>query len=242
MEKIRLNKFIANAGITSRRKADELIKEGRVSINGKIIVTLGIFIDPKKDVVSIDGNPIQKNKRRIYIALNKPKGYLATLHDELDRKTVLDLLPNFSERIFPVGRLDMDSEGLILLTNDGEFAYTVSHPKFNIEKEYKVWVEGNVLQEEIESLKKGVFIEGKKVRPKNIKFIYMNKSETVLGITIEEGRKREIRRMFYSIGHAVKRLLRTRIGVVNLSDLREGKFRNLLKSEIDWFFGKGRAQ
>jgi len=238
MEKIRLNKFIALCGVTSRRKADLLIEQGRVKVNGRIVLKLGTTVDPKKDTVTIDGKVITLPKKRVYLAFNKPKGYVTTLDDELSRKNVLSFFTNFPERVFPVGRLDMDTEGLLFMTNDGEFSHIVTHPKFKIEKEYKVWVRGKVIEDEIKKLKKGIFIEGKVVRPKFISILKVSKDETILKVIISEGRKREVRRMFQYIGHKVEKLIRMRIGPVKLGGLRSGKYRDLTPLEIEWFFEK----
>ncbi len=239
MEEMRLNKFIALSGITSRRKADILIQEGRVKVNGKLITKLGTVIDPESDKVTVDGHLIALPTKDVYIALNKPKGYVTTMDDELGRKSIATLFPNFPVRIFPVGRLDMDTEGLLLLTNDGRFSYIVTHPRFDIEKEYKVWAEGVVGEEDLKRLKKGVFVEGRVVKPKSIEILKVDRKATILRVIITEGRKREIRRMFHYIGHDVKRLIRLRIGPVKLGDLKSGRYRDLTASEVEWFFKRG---
>ncbi len=238
MGRIRLNKFIALSGLTSRRKADALIEEGRVEVNGKVVTKLGTLVDPYKDKVRVDGRIVAPPKKDVYLAFNKPKGYVTTMDDELGRKSIATLFYNFPVRIFPVGRLDMDTEGLIFLTNDGEFSYIVTHPKFNIEKEYNVWAEGKVTEEDLKKLKKGVFIDGKIVRPKIVEILKHDRKNTMIKVIITEGRKREIRRMFHRIGHKVERLVRIRIGPVKLGDLRSGKYRDLTPSEVEWFFQK----
>ena len=239
MEEMRLNKFIALSGITSRRKADILIQEGRVKVNGKLITKLGTVVDPKSDKVMVDDHLVTLPTKDVYIALNKPKGYVTTMDDELGRKSIATLFPNFPVRIFPVGRLDMDTEGLLLLTNDGRFSYIVTHPRFEIEKEYKVWAEGVVGEEDLKRLKKGVFVEGRVVKPKSIEILKVDRKATILRVIITEGRKREIRRMFHYIGHDVKRLIRLRIGPVKLGDLKSGRYRDLTASEVEWFFKRG---
>ncbi len=238
MGKIRLNKFIALSGITSRRKADILIEEGRVKVNGKVVTKLGIIIDPEKDTVVVDGKRINLPTKKVYLAFNKPRGYVTTMDDEFGRKSIATLFFNFPVRVFPVGRLDMDTEGLLLLTNDGEFAHIVTHPRFDIEKEYLAWVEGVVEDEEIKRLKKGVFVEGRVVKPKSIEILKTERRNTILKVIIKEGRKREVRRMFHYIGHDVTKLVRTRIGPVKLGKLKSGKYRDLTPSEIEWFFNK----
>ncbi len=238
MGRIRLNKFIALSGLTSRRKADALIEEGRVEVNGKVVTKLGTLVDPYKDKVRVDGRIVAPPKKDVYLAFNKPKGYVTTMDDELGRKSIATLFYNFPVRIFPVGRLDMDTEGLIFLTNDGEFSYIVTHPKFNIEKEYNVWAEGKVTEEDLKKLKKDVFIDGKIVRPKIVEILKHDRKNTMIKVIITEGRKREIRRMFHHIGHKVERLVRIRIGPVKLGDLRSGKYRDLTPSEVEWFFQK----
>ncbi len=229
---MRINKFIALHSKYSRRKADELIEQGAVTINSGPPIKVGIDIDPLIDIIKINGKPLIINKKKTYIALNKPAGYITTRKDERDRKTVMDLCPNI-ESLKPVGRLDKDTEGLLLLSNDGHFINRLTHPKFECQKEYYAVVEGNLSKKYRQMLEEGIVIEGKKTAPAKIRVMNAGKLETTLTITIKEGRKRQIRKMFDLVVHSVKYLRRVRIGSIQLGDLKVGETRNLTKEEID---------
>jgi 23S rRNA pseudouridine2605 synthase len=234
---MRINKFIAAHSPNSRRKADELIAEGRVKLNGKILKDLGTTIDPDSDQVSVNNIPLKPQAtKQSYVALHKPSGCVSTRNDEFNRKTILDLLPK-NLNLKPVGRLDKDTEGLIFLSNDGDFINRLTHPKFECQKEYYGEIKGILSYEDRNLLEKGVLIEGKKTAPAKIKIIKKEaaKEKTIVTIVIHEGRKRQIRKMFASINHPVKYLRRIRIGPVKLGNLAKGQYRFLTKSEINAF-------
>ena len=229
----RLHKFLAHCGIASRRKAEEIILEGRVTINGEIVDELGVKIDPENDIITVDGKTIHQEKK-IYLLLHKPKGYTTTAADEYGRKTVLDLIdPEISQRIYPAGRLDKDSEGLIMLTNDGDVSYYLTHPSQGIRKVYEVTVEGIVESSTISDLlTKGIRIGAILVKPSFCKIIKKRNNRTVLKIGVSEGVNREVRRLFAIMGHEVKRLIRLEIGSFSLKGISKGKYRMLSKTEI----------
>jgi len=230
---MRINKFIASNSSFSRRKADELIKNKRVALNGKTVEILGVDIDPEKDIIKIDDKEISPKKtEKIYIALNKPSGFICTRAENLNRKTIMELVPP-RMNLKPVGRLDRDTEGLILLTNDGEFIYKFTHPKYELEKEYFAELIGELTVNKKSTLENGVIIEGKKTAKAKISIINIEKNITTLKIIIHEGRKRQIRKMFDSVGCPVKYLQRVRIGHIILGNLKKGSFRNLTKTEIN---------
>lgn len=231
---MRINKFIATYSQFSRRKADELIQQGFVLLNNKQVQTLGIDIDPEKDIVKIDNKIIspQLKSGNFYLALYKPTGYLTTRSDEFGRKTVMDLLPK-NQNLKPVGRLDYATEGLVLISNDGEFINRYTHPRYECEKEYLSTIYGELTPEEKQKTEKGIMIEGKKTAPSKIIIEKTSKDETVLRITIHEGRNRQIRKMFDSLNHPVKYLKRIRIGKIVLGNLEKGSYRPLTKEEID---------
>lgn len=232
---MRLQKFLAQQGIASRRKAEEYIAEGLVKVNGKIITTLGHKIDPEKDIVAFKNQElIADHEPHIYLLLNKPSGYLCTSSDTHQRKTIFDLLPQ-NQRLFSVGRLDKETEGLLIVTDDGDLTYKLTHPKHHIEKEYMVVCRGSLDNAKKEQLEKGVLLEGKKTAPCKID-IKSKGDSTTLHITIHEGRKRQIRNMFEIIGHNVHYLKRIRIGHLKLANLAIGQYRPLSGKELDKFF------
>ena len=227
---IRLNKYIAECGICSRRKADILIESGKVLVNDIVIKDLGVKIDDTKDQVKVDGKTISKEDKFVYIMLNKPKGYVTTNSEQFGRKSVLDLIDT-DYRIFPIGRLDMNTEGLLLLTNDGEFANKLMHPKNKVEKTYIANVKGNITEEKIEHLINGVDIGGYITKPAKVRIISKDKNK--IEIKISEGKNRQVRKMCEAVGLKVINLKRTSIGKLNLGNLKIGKYRYLNKSEID---------
>jgi len=229
---MRINKFIAAYSEFSRRKADELIQKGHVLLNGKPVTTMGIDIDPDKDIIKIDNKLISTKSEKIYLALYKPKGYITTRKDEKDRPTVMELLPKIPN-LKPVGRLDENSEGLLLVSNDGEFINHFTHPKFEREKEYITKIKGLLSPQDKQKVEAGIIIEGKKTYPSKIEIIEQSEDETFLRITIHEGRNRQIRKMFDSLNHPVKYLKRIRIGNITLGNLQKGAFRPLTKQEIN---------
>ncbi|MDR0957598.1 MAG: rRNA pseudouridine synthase [Clostridiales bacterium] len=233
---MRLQKYIALCGVASRRKAEQLILEGHVTVDGKIVQQLGTSIDETVQKVSVDGNLI-KQEKFIYIMLNKPAGYICTAHDQFERKTVLDCLKNVNERVFPVGRLDYDTSGLLLLTNDGELTNKLTHPKHKIFKVYYVKTKGFISDKQIASLKNGVVItesDGNKIKtlPAQVEIIERNEKFSEIEIYIREGKNRQIRKMLESVGHSVTALKRIKIGNINIGELAVGEYRFLTKEEI----------
>lgn len=228
---MRLNKFLSMAGIASRRKCDELIREGRVSVNQKVITEMGFDVNEKKDVIFFDGKKVESPSSFVYFKMNKPKGYICSASDEHGRKTIFDLI-DVPQRLFSIGRLDYDTEGLIILTNDGEFANKIAHPNFHIEKEYHVTVEGEVVESEMAVLRKGVVVDGNRMPKSKVKWLSYEKGFTKLSVVIDEGQNRQVRRMFEAIGKSIRLLKRVRIGQVTLGGLKRGAIKELKPFEI----------
>ena len=228
----RLQKFIARCGIASRREAENIILSGRVKVNKKIVTELGTKIDEDNDKVFLDGERIQPEKKLYYIMLNKPKGYVTTVKDEFDRKTVLELVSDIDARLYPVGRLDFDSEGLLLLTNDGDFAYKMTHPTQHIPKKYHAVVNGIADLGHAMKLREGVVIDGYLTKPAKVEIAETRERTTQLNITISEGKNRQIRRMCEAVGLSVIKLTRVSIGAVTLGNLPKGKWRHLTEAEV----------
>ncbi len=233
---MRLNKFLSNSGVASRRKSDELISQGKVFVNGKVVTELGLQINEKKDKVMVEGKQIKLPSSFVYIKLNKPKGYACTAHDEKGRKTIYELIDT-DERLFSIGRLDYDTEGLILLTNDGDFANKVAHPKYAIEKEYRVTIEGQIKESELAVLRKGVVVDGERMPSAKVEFLSEDDKFTKLSVVIDEGQNRQIRRMFEAIGKSIRLLKRVRIGQVRLGGLKRGDYRDLTEDELNSLVG-----
>lgn len=226
----RLQKILASRGVASRRHAETLIQAGRVSCNGKICV-LGDKADPQRDLILVDGKPLPSAQEFVYIMLNKPRGYVTTLSDEKGRKDVSALVADCGMRVYPVGRLDMDSEGLLIFTNDGEFANLLMHPKHNLDKVYYVWVR-DFTPTRMEALRRPVDLDGYRIRPPKVRFINNFGDQVQLEITIHEGRNRQIRRMCAIAGMKVIRLQRVQEGSLQLGALELGKWRYLTASEV----------
>lgn len=229
----RLQKIIAKAGIASRRAAEKMIADGRVSVNGHTVTVLGAKADSDKDEIRVDEKLVLCNVSKIYLMLNKPRGYVTTLHDPEKRPIVSDLMTGVEERVYPVGRLDYDSEGLLLMTNDGDFSQKLQHPRFRVPKTYRVKVKGHLTKVDVNQLQKGVLLSDGIFKPMDIKYEKNNKMSTWLIITIFEGRNRVIRRAFESLGHPVARLIRIAVSDVYLGNLKEGCHRELTKREIE---------
>lgn len=227
---VRLQKYMAECGVASRRKCEELIQMGKVKVNGHI-AEIGCKINPKKDLVTVRGKKINKEEKMYYIMLNKPRGYVTTVSDELGRKTVMDLV-NIDARVYPVGRLDKDSEGLLILTNDGSFANALTHPKHNYAKVYRVTVRPKVTDEILEALRNGIEIDGRKTAPCDINVVTEEEGRVVLEFILREGRNRQIRKMCEAVGLEVARLKRISIGPVKLGMLKTGQTRMLTDNEI----------
>lgn len=234
MTQIRLQKYLAMCGIASRRSAEELMRSGQISVNGQKAINPGVKIDPENDkVIFNDKIVVPLKKENIYILLNKPKGYITTVKDIHAEKTVFDLLQGINEKLFPVGRLDKDTTGLLLLTNDGELSFKLTHPKFEIAKVYYIKIKNNIKDNDIARLEDGIVVEGIKTSTAKVEVISRNNDISEIKLTIREGKKRQIRKMINNIGYYLMELKRIKFGPINLGDLREGNFRYLAKSEID---------
>lgn len=237
MGEIRLQKLLAEAGIASRRKAEEIIKQGRVSVNGLKVSCMGIKVE-ESDTVEVDGKKVERAGKKIYIMLNKPEGYVSTVKDQFGRKTVMDLITGVEERIFPVGRLDYDTSGLLLLTNDGELAYRTTHPKHEIEKVYVAEVKGYVTREDVKRFEEGLEIDGYKTAPARMRVMEAGKNFSLVEIKIHEGRNRQVRKMCDIIGHTVVKLKRVAEGHLRLGNLKEGEWRHLSRKELELLTGR----
>ena len=231
-EQLRLNRFLATAGVASRRRCDELIQEGRIHVNGERVSQLGTRVDPSADEVVLDGVRVELPQEQWTLVLHKPREVLVAARDERGRKTVMDLLQGFPGRVFPVGRLDYRSEGLLLFTNDGELAYRLAHPRFKVDKVYLVEVEGSVAPAVVDELRRGVTLEDGKTQPAEVRTLKKRHGHTYLEIRLREGRKRQIRRMLALFGHEVIRLKRVRFGPVLLESLAAGDWRELGDKEV----------
>ena len=229
---MRLQKYLASCGVASRRNAEKLIADGHISVNGNTVTEMGFQVDELSDIVLVDGVQVRPEEEKHYIAYNKPVGEVTTAYDPEGRQTVLDRFRNYPVRLFPVGRLDYDSEGLLLLTNDGDLMNRLLHPSFEIPKSYLARISNHVSDEEIRSLRKGVMIDGRLTSPAEVRLIRHDTFSTELLITIHEGRNRQIRKMVSSIGHQVVRLKRVRFGPVFIDDLPSGMWRKLTEDEI----------
>jgi 23S rRNA pseudouridine2605 synthase len=228
----RLQKIIAAAGVSSRRVAEQMILEGRVTVNDGIIRQLGAKADIDADEIRVDGKLILPEMSKVYLMLHKPRGYVTTLHDPEGRAVVTDLLSDISERIFPVGRLDYNSEGLLLLTNDGDFSQRVQHPRFKIPKTYMVKIDGNLTKNEVRALSEGIRLPDGNFKPESLQIERINRKSSWLVLTTAEGRNRLIRRALESLGHPVVRLIRTAIADISLGNMKTGTFRHLTKKEV----------
>ena len=233
MEEVRLQKYMANQGICSRRKAEEYILNGDVKVNGKVVTELGTKINPEKDEIIFKGNRVGKQEKKVYVLLNKPIGYVTTTKDQFGRDTVMDLV-KIPEKILPVGRLDMYTSGALILTNDGNFIYKVTHPKYEIEKTYNVTVKGCVAKEEIEELQNGVKIDNYISGKAKVKILKIDKEKDIsrIEITIHEGKNREVRKMCSAIGKKVLALHRSKIENISVKNLKLGEWRYLTKKEV----------
>jgi 23S rRNA pseudouridine2605 synthase len=229
---IRLQKYLADAGVASRRKCEELIAQGRVQVDGRVVTEQGLKINGS-EIVKVDGVEIRNEQKKVYILLNKPAGIISSVKDQFSRKTVLDLAGNIKERIYPVGRLDYDTSGLIILTNDGEFANRIMHPGYNLKKVYRAVISGSLGPEEARILSNGVAIDDCITAPAEVNVINSGRHESVVEIAIHEGKNRQVRKMFESLRHRVIKLKRIAIGPVTIDGLEEGKWRHLSRSEIE---------
>ena len=229
----RLQKILSRAGIASRRAAEQMILDGRVAVDGKIVTELGVKFDTAINKISVDGKIISYSEEKIYILLNKPQNILSSAKDDRGRTTVVDLITDVNERIYPVGRLDYDTEGLILLTNDGELMNALLHPKFQINKTYLAKVTGNVTKDKLELLQKGIQLDDGITAPVIVRVIGKSSTEAKIEITIHEGRNRQVRRMFSAIGCEVNKLKRIKFANLTINDLKIGQYRRLTKLELE---------
>ena len=233
---VRLQKFLADAGVASRRAGEEIIRAGRVQVNGKTITELGTRVDPDHDRVSVDGKPLRA-RRKIYVALNKPPRLVCSRQDEHERPTIYELLPKEWSHLHSVGRLDYNSEGLIFLTNDGEFSLRLTHPRYGVHKKYLATVEGRVETEILSRFTRGLWYEGERFKAEKARLVSASNAQSVVELDLAEGKYREVRRLFESQGRVVKRLQRVQIGKIKLGELRLGKWRTLTEPEIKSLLG-----
>lgn len=230
---MRLQKYLAACGVASRRGAEKLIQNGHVAVNGNTVTQMGVQVDEDMDEVSVDGSVVRVESKKYYIMLNKPVGYVTTVSDEKGRPTVMDLVSDISARLYPVGRLDYDTEGLLLLTNDGDLTYQLTHPKHEIAKTYVAEVTGNISMDTLNALRRGILLDGVKTAPAEVEVVGATQYGTKLEITIHEGRNRQVRRMFEELGCIVKKLRRIREAGLNLGHVPLGRWRKLTESEIN---------
>ncbi|HHW12556.1 MAG TPA: rRNA pseudouridine synthase [Firmicutes bacterium] len=228
----RLQKYLARCGVASRRKAEEMIVSGLVAVNGQVVRELGVKVDPERDRVTVAGRPVRPDEERIYLMLNKPPGYITGNRDPRGRKTVLALLPEGFPRVFPVGRLDYNTTGLLLLTNDGALAYALTHPKYEIQKVYRALVRGVPDARALNMLRQGVVLEDGPTLPASVDIIKVKAGNAILKIGLREGRNRQVRRMCAAVGHPVLKLERLAIGPLQLGDLPLGRYRRLTAAEL----------
>ena len=237
---MRLQKYLAQCGVASRRKAEELIAQGRVKVNGIVVTDMGVKVAPGMQVL-VDGKEVVQEENKVYVLINKPAGYVTTSKDQFSRKTVLDLVSDIKERIYPVGRLDYDTSGLLILTNDGDFSYRLTHPSHEIHKTYLAEIEGLPSLQEIELFQKGLHIEDYKTAPARLRIVKSHRERPVVEITIHEGRNRQVKKMCAAIGHPVISLKRISIGEVKLGNMLEGHWRHLTSDELKSLEGKNQG-
>ena len=230
---MRLQKYMASCGIASRRKCEELIRDGKVTVNGEVVTELGTQVTEKDEVCYL-GQRIVLENENVYYMLNKPAGYVTTVQDEKDRPTVIELIDDEDHRVFPVGRLDYNTSGLLILTNDGELTYELTHPKHHVNKCYEVKVKGPLSEGAQKALRSGVVIEGRKTYPAEVRIIRKGQKTTLFHLTIHEGRNRQVRKMCEAVGYPVLSLQRVAIGKLKLGDLKLGEYRKLTKEEVGY--------
>jgi len=231
MSLVRLQKFLAEAGVASRRAAERLISQGHVTVNGSVINTLGAKIEPDAVEVAVDGKVVRARKK-LYVALNKPRDFLCTRSDPEERRTVFDLLPREWSNLFPVGRLDRESEGLLFLTNDGDFSLRLTHPRYGVRKKYTAVVEGKLVESQLRRFTEGVLDEGEILKAEKAQLLSANNSHSTVELELAQGRNREVRRLFAALGHEVAQLRRTQIGPIRIGEMPVGRWRILTPTEI----------
>jgi 23S rRNA pseudouridine2605 synthase len=239
---IRLQKYLAEAGVASRRSCEQLILDGRVQVNGTVVTQLGTKVVPEKDEITLDGKLVLLEEGKQYLLLYKPVGVLSSVSDDRGRKTVIDLLPGVAERVYPVGRLDYDTEGLLLLTNDGALTNLLIHPRHEIKKTYLATIEGTPSAEDLHQLTKGILLSDGMTAPAKVKLAKSRGAHTLLEITIHEGRNRQVRRMCAAIGHPVQALKRVQMGPITLGDLQVGQWRHLTAAEVAALWSSGKRK
>ena len=227
----RLQKVMAHAGVASRRKSEDIIAEGRVKVNGETVTEMGFKVNPEQDEIMVDGEIITEEKK-VYILLNKPEGYITTVSDPEGRPTVMDLIPDLKQRLYPAGRLDYDSSGLLIMTNDGELTYKLTHPKKEVDKKYRVLVKGKLVESDFDKFRSGMVIDGKKTSPAEISNVNYKNENTQFDITIHEGRNRQVRKMAKITGFPVISLKRIGFAFLTLKGVEEGNFRYLSNNEV----------
>jgi 23S rRNA pseudouridine2605 synthase len=232
----RLQKVMAELGVASRRKCEELILSGKVHVDGRLVSELGTKVDKQKAVIEVEGQRIAGSSEKVYMMLNKPVGYITSAKDQFNRPAVLELVPQVRQRIFPVGRLDYDTEGLLLLTNDGDLTYLITHPSHQIHKTYRALVKGKVGGEAVGKFAQGLKVEDYVTAPARLEIIRYIEANTLIEVTIHEGRNRQVRKMCDAIGHPVLKLKRIRIGKLGLGDLKTGQWRYLTKEEVEYLY------
>lgn len=230
-DKIRLQKYLAECGVASRRKSEELIAAGKVKVNG-VTALIGDKVNPKHDKVTVSGKKVVSVKKNVYIMLNKPRGFITTMNDEHDRKCVAELVKDINTRVYPVGRLDRESEGLLIMTNDGEFTNALTHPSKHVSKTYRVTIRPTITKEQSTEFRNGIEIDGRMTAPADLRVLEAQENRTVVEVTIYEGRNRQIRKMFEALGIEVARLKRTKVGNLKLGMLKQGAYRHLTEDEV----------
>lgn len=230
-DKIRLQKYLAECGVASRRKSEELIAAGKVKVNG-VTAVIGDKVSPKHDKVTVSGKKVASVKKNVYIMLNKPRGFITTMNDEHDRKCVAELVKDINTRVYPVGRLDRESEGLLIMTNDGEFTNALTHPSKHVSKTYRVTIRPTITKEQATEFRNGIEIDGRMTAPADLRVLETQENRTVVEVTIYEGRNRQIRKMFEALGIEVARLKRTKVGNLKLGMLKQGAYRHLTEDEV----------
>ncbi len=237
--KKRLQKVLAEAGVASRRKCEELIASGHVKVNGAVITQMGLVVDDASDTVEVDGATLARPDRHVYLIMNKPANTLTTCSDDRGRRTVLDIIPDMGLRVFPVGRLDYDTEGLLILTNDGDFAYTISHPSSNITKTYLAYIDKSLEYDDLCALENGVFIDGRLTSKARVHPFPMDSRVPAYTVEIHEGRNRQVKKMFEAVGRKVIYLKRIAIGKLSLGGLKSGEYREMTPDEVHYFQNHG---
>lgn len=230
----RLQKVMAELGVASRRKCEELILQGKVKVNTVVVKELGVKVDKLKDMIEVEGKALNNQTNKIYLMLNKPAGYITSTKDQFNRPAVLDLISEIKERIFPIGRLDYDTEGLLILTNDGELTYKITHPSHNIDKTYRALIVGKIEQIDIDTFAQGIVVDGYKTSPAKLELIEIKNNNSLVDITIHEGRNRQVRKMCDAVNHGVIMLKRISIGKLKLGDLMKGHWRYLNEEEVKY--------